>query len=247
MGKEEKVLDLNKLIDNYYNKFKNLLYKERITEGVESIKYISTTEIVPPNYFDKNVYYCDLDKEIFYKEFENIYVIFNDIENSTKILKYCEESQNLCIYIGYIKYSSELLSEIINYFKGKIIEITGDGNYSIIEELNPTLLLKLIEYNNLKKELKILDTIFDKICFITGDSYYFKNIIRNLFLYIFNEFNYKINDLLQKNKINIRFNMRFGCEYGNCKITNFKIGNYLKQDKLIGTIIHKAAHQAQNK
>lgn len=71
------------------------------------------------------------------------------------------------------KVKSKLLSEIINYFKGKIIEITGDGNY-LIEELNPTLLLKLIKYNNLKKELNI-----------KCDNYYFKNIIRNLFLYIF--------------------------------------------------------------
>lgn len=34
---------------------------------------------------------------------------------------------------------------------------------------------------------------------------------------------------------------------GNCKISRINIPNHILQDKLIGSIVHKAAHQASGK
>lgn len=35
--------------------------------------------------------------------------------------------------------------------------------------------------------------------------------------------------------------------FGNCKITRFEIDGHIKLDKLIGTIVNEAAHQATGK
>ena len=265
----DKSLNLLDLIDKYYYQIEKLFLIEK-RAAVEEMRYITTTEIVPPDYFNSGKRMCDTDDKVFYKEFDNIYVIFNDIEKSTKILEYCEKNNLICLYVSYIKYSSELLAEILNYFEGKMIEITGDGNYSIIENLNEHLLCKLVNdnYKNLFKEIKKIryDCHFDCYCNVKFYSRQVehclymekcyskslpteetKNIIRCLLLCVFNIFNCKINKLLKKEYREICFNTRIGCEYGSCKITRFIIGNYLKQDKLIGKIVHKAAHQAQGK
>ena len=263
----DKSLNLLDLIDKYYYQIEKLFLIEK-KAAIEEMRYITTTEIVPSDYFNSGKRMCDTDGKIFYKKFDNIYVIFNDIEKSTQILEYCEKNNLICLYISYIKYSSELLAEILNYFDGKMIEITGDGNYSIIENLDEYLLHKLINdnYKNLFKEIKKIryDCFFDCCCnvklYLQQVECYMeecyskflsiketKNIIRYLLLCVFNIFNCKINKLLKKKHIEICFNTRIGCEYGSCKITRFIIGNYLKQDKLIGEIVHKAAHQAQGK
>lgn len=260
--KEKKSLNLLKLINKYYEQIEKLFIIEE-SVALEEMRYITTTEIVSPDYFNSGKRICDTDDKVFYKEFDNIYVIFNDIEKSTKILEYCEKNNLICLYIGYIKYSSELLAEILNYFDGKMVEITGDGNYSIIENLDKNLLYKLIDDNyDLFKEFRKIR--YDCCCnyelhlqqlkcheYIYNLKYLnlneTKNIIRCLLLCVFNIFNFKINKLLEKKHIKICFNTRIGCEYGSCKITRFIIGNYLKQDKLIGKIVHKAAHQAQGK
>jgi len=265
--KENNTLNLLNLIHKYYLKIESLFYLRKQAEALQEIQYITTTEIVTPDYFNNDKRICDNNGEVFYKELDNIYVIFNDIEKSTKILDYCEKNNLICLYIGYIKYSSELLSEIINYLKGKMIEITGDGNYSIIENLDEHLLYNIVEnnYKDLYREIKY-DCFFDCCCnarlylqqlecylymeeynskFLTVNET--KNIIRYLLLLVFSIFNCKINKFLENKNIEICFNTRVGCEYGSCKITRFIIGNYLKQDKLIGKIVHKAAHQAQGK
>jgi len=72
------------------------------------------------------------------------------------------------------------------------------------------------------------------------------NKIRVLFFYIFAVFNIEIN-LLLENKINNKFLTRIGCKQGACKITRIIIDGHIKQDKLIGAVVHHAAHQSSGK
>jgi hypothetical protein len=259
-NEKNNILDIEKLINQYSIKFKRLLEYEKEIYAYEKLEEVTTiTRLVDDDFFDignGNMNICDYEKKIFYKEFKDIYVIFNDIENSTKILEYCEKNNLLCIYIGYIKYTSELLSEILNYFNGRMIEITGDGNYSIIENLNKIKWYDLIKFNlnYLKNNVYYF---YRKYCIICSKPSwediekikYFEGeeSIVSLLRIIFYIFNREINNLLKNMNIAICFNMRFGCKYGDCKITRFQIKNHVVQDKLIGRIVNKAAHQAQRK
>lgn len=79
--------------------------------------------------------------------------------------------------------------------------------------------------------------------------YYEENlskIVRILFFHIFAIFNIEVNKIL-KNRINNKFLTRVGCKKGRCKITRIDINGHIKQDKLIGGVVHQAAHQASGK
>ena len=58
---------------------------------------------------------------------------------------------------------------------------------------------------------------------------------------------YPINKKLKSLYPDIKFATRVGCKFGNCKITRFEIDGHIKLDKLIGTIVNEAAHQATGK
>jgi len=70
--------------------------------------------------------------------------------------------------------------------------------------------------------------------------------IRTLFFYIFAIFNIEVNSIL-KHRVNNKFLTRIGCKQGLCKITRVNINGHIKQDKLIGAVVHHAAHQASGK
>jgi len=70
--------------------------------------------------------------------------------------------------------------------------------------------------------------------------------IRILFFYIFAIFNTEVN-LMLEDRVNNKFLTRIGCKQGLCKITRVDINGHIKQDKLIGAVVHHSAHQASGK
>lgn len=155
-----------------------------------------------------------------------------------------------------------MLGKILDLLNGQMIECTGDGNYSIFlqEKINIYKIkkygLNFINYdldfealeiymNNFEdKEVNfITSSCKSRVCrFILTDS----KFIRFLFFTIFATFNIEINKYLHL-KIENPFLTRVGCMQGNCKISRINIPNHILQDKLIGSIVHKAAHQASGK
>ncbi|MCG3655061.1 hypothetical protein L5F28_11050 [Aliarcobacter butzleri] len=144
-----------------------------------------------------------------------------------------------------------------------MIECTGDGNYSIFlqEKID---IKKIRKYSNdfidndldFTALLNYMDNFeYKEINFINllvNNSFY-RNIILNnsqfirlVFFTIFATFNIEINKYLDS-KITNPFLTRVGCMQGNCKISRINIPNHILQDKLIGSIVHKAAHQASGK
>ena len=70
--------------------------------------------------------------------------------------------------------------------------------------------------------------------------------IRILFFYVFAIFNTKVNSILE-NRVSNQFLTRIGCKQGLCKITRIVCNGHIKQDKLIGAVVHHASHQASGK
>lgn len=251
---------INKYINLILKSFKDYKEKRILLES-----YTTTTEIVPHNFFDdKNTLLCT-DDNVLLREFNSPIILFNDLKDSTKILEFFESLNLSCAYTAYIYYSSKMLGEILDLFNGQMIECTGDGNYSIFlqEKINITKIRKycndfinddldfvaLKEYkmNFEEKEIRFGFHNFNSFrntfhrLFLNDDSF-----IRYAFFTIFATFNIEVNKYLGL-KIKNPFLTRVGCMQGNCKISRINIPNHILQDKLIGSIVHKAAHQASGK
>lgn len=237
------------LIKKYQTLYLDIL-DTRIEEGLLTAEsHISKTILVPNDFFDnKSTPSCD--GKLKYRDFGETFIIFNDLKGSTEILRKCENLNNICIYTGYIFYSSKLLAEILDLLGGKIVEITGDGNYSIIQkkdfnnEKYENMINKLRTFDIDEKELEE----YENLVTYYDDEINQKSNKLGLFIYfIFAIFNIGINKKLKSLSYDIEFATRVGCKFGNCKITRFEIDGHIKLDKLIGTIVNEAAHQATGK
>lgn len=247
---------IEKYIKNYINSLE-LLTHESSNENYNTITKINNRSDI---------------KDLELANYGNVIVLFTDIKNSTQILETCEEKSILFVYSNYINFSSKLLGEIITIFKGRIIESTGDGNYSIInltkEDFDEILdnrknkfvkkrlkeIMDEISQGTFYKDMKnktYLD-IFDK----KEQNYTLERLefispldekLRTLFFTIFAKFNSEINkiDILEEH--NIKFATRIGCKIGSCQITNITVEQNINQEILIGSVVHKAAHQASGK
>lgn len=247
---------IEKYIKNYINSLE-LLTHESSNENYNTITKINNQSDI---------------KDLELANYGNVIVLFTDIKNSTQILETCEKKSILFVYSNYINFSSKLLGEIITIFKGRIIESTGDGNYSIInltkedfDEILNTNKNKFVKkrlkeiinemseekfYKDMKNKtyLDIFDEneqnyILDRIEIISS----LDEKLRTLFFTIFAKFNSEINKLDILEEHNIKFATRIGCKIGSCQITNIIVNGHINQDKLIGTVVHKAAHQANGK
>lgn len=252
---------INKYILIYVNKLKEIIHKRESRLLTESMNLTTVTNIAPHDFFDSGkVEKCS--DELFMKDFNNPTILFTDLKDSTKILEKCEYMKRTCLYTGYIYYSSCLLADILNLVNGKIIEITGDGTYSIIEEENDDKMKKVLEqfykdFNFHNIDVNDLYTYTHLVGELPFDLHYFIRRcievpksdvnIRNFIFCIFTKFNIEINTFLEANRIDISFFTRVGCKKGPCKITRFKIDGHVHVDKLIGSTVNKAAHQAMGK
>ena len=247
---------LIKLVEKYLQLYFELIESRPRAKMSLEERYVTTTGLVPNDFFeDESSSKCN--KDISYREFGNSYIIFNDLKNSTKLLAECEKLGKECIYMGYIYYTSKLLADILDLLNGKIVEITGDGNYSIIrqtdfkdfkfkviyDELND-----LFVHFNAKKYFKSYQRLFDELeLFGLNDDTQKHEKLRQLIFCVFAVFNIEVNRKLKVYQYNFDFAMRVGCKKGDCKITRFDISNHIRQDKLIGSVVNQAAHQAMGK
>lgn len=248
---------IENIIKNYIKNYIDSLEILTLESGNED--YTTTTKILNIN-------------DLGLLNYGNVIVLFTDIKNSTQILETCEKNSILNVYTNYINFSSKLLGEILTNFNGRIIESTGDGNYSIINLTKDDFIKKLYNKNeNIeRKSLKILLDEMSKETFYKDiknktyldifdekeQNYSLKELedissldekLRTLFFIIFAKFNIEINNIDLLKKYDIKFATRIGCKIGSCKITNITVDGHINQDKLIGTVVHKAAHQASGK
>jgi len=236
------------IIKKYQTLYLDIL-DTRIEEGLLALEgSISQTILVPNDFFDKNSISCD--RELKYRDFGETFIIFNDLKGSTEILRKCENLNKICLYTGYIFYSSKLLAEILDLLGGKIVEITGDGNYSIIQkkdfnnEKYENMINKLRTFDIDEKELEKYENL---VTYYDDETNQKSNKLGLFIYYIFAIFNIGINKKLKSLYPDIKFATRVGCKFGNCKITRFEIAGHIRLDKLIGTIVNEAAHQATGK
>lgn len=248
---------INKYIEFYILMLNNEKEKLSLRES-----YTTYTKIVPKDFFDDgSIDYCGTENTLF-KEFGNPIVLFNDLKNSTKILKETETAKQECVYIAYMQYSSQMLAEILDLINGNMIECTGDGNYSILfeEKIDRLYIRELIEdFMTANKEIITTEKFKnylngfneDEIFFIKERTSFlafidprYSSVLRSFFFKIFATFNILIN---QRLPIRYQFYTRIGCVQGKCKITRIKIDKHIFQDKLIGSVVHAAAHQAGGK
>ena len=190
------------------------------------------------------------------KNFGNPTILFNDLKKSTDLIKELEDKNILYYYSYYMYYSSKMLSEILDAFDAKIVECTGDGHYSILQNMDNLVADKikreysyfcefLCETEKFENYLNAFD--HKENSFIDNRSHLLDvdKIIRKLFFYIFAYFNIEINKLLPKG-MSKKFLMRVGCATGECQIMRIE-NSHIRQDKLIGSVVHKSAHQASGK
>jgi hypothetical protein len=248
---------INKYIELILKSFNKYEEKRILLEN-----YTTQTAIVSHDFFDDKKSLLCTDENILLREFNSPIILFNDLKNSTKVLEFFESLNLSCAYTTYIYYSSKMLGEILDLFDGQMIECTGDGNYSIFlqEKINIT---KIRKYSNdfIDKDLDFIATKEyiknfeeNEVSFIKShfrEPFYrfiLKNdeFIRYVFFTIFATFNTEVNKYLER-KIKNPFLTRIGCMNGDCKISRINIPNHILQDKLIGSIVHKAAHQASGK
>lgn len=247
---------LIKLVEKYLQLYFELIEPRPRTKMSLEERYVTTTDLVPNDFFeDESSSKCN--KDIIYRDFGNSYIIFNDLKNSTKLLDESEKLGKEYIYMGYIYYTSKLLADILDLLSGKIVEITGDGNYSIIKKIDfksfrfkilYDKLDDLFVYFNVKKDFKSYQSLFDEFE-LNGldDDKQTHEQLRQFIFCIFTVFNIEVNRKLKVYQYNFDFAMRVGCKEGNCKITRFNIANHVRQDKLIGSVVNQAAHQAMGK
>jgi len=276
--------EILQIIEKYIQIIKEVLERERLNEEIIQLDYITNTEIVSHDFFsDDNgeISSCDNEQNILFKDFGKPIILFNDLKSSTRLLEELECKGELCIYAIYMYYSSKMMGEILDILNGKMVECTGDGNYSIfleneIDEENfkdksweffyeLEYLFRDKDFRNIQNYIMSFD--IDEIKYISpwllndwNERRYrhfnfrslfhceekLNNQIRVLFFYIFSVFNIKINSLLE-DRINNKFLTRIGCKVGACKITRIISNGHIKQDKLIGAVVHHAAHQASGK
>ena len=237
------------IIKKYQNLYLDIL-DTRIVEGLLTLEHhISQTALVPNDFFDnKSTPSCD--GRLKYRDFGETFIIFNDLKGSTEILRKCENLNKICLYTGYIFYSSKLLAEILDLLGGKIVEITGDGNYSIIQkkdfnnEKYENMINKLRTFDIDEKELEKYENL---VTYYDDETNQKSNKLGLFIYYIFAIFNIGINKKLKSLYPDIKFATRVGCKFGNCKITRFEIAGHIRLDKLIGIIVNEAAHQATGK
>lgn len=254
---------INYIIDKYIKKYINDL---GLTEESANESYNSISNIPKKDNYQLNV------RDLKLSSYGKVIVLFTDIKNATSILETCEEKGMIHIYSNYLNYSSKLLGEIIDIFNGHIIESTGDGNYAIINSTNndvdgilynknnqfvpirTKVILNEIAEEKFYKDIanKIYLDIFDENekNYILEKTKYISSIdekLRTLFFLIYANFNIKINDIPLLKENNIKFATRIGCKIGSCQITNIEVKGHINQEKLIGSIVHKAAHQASGK
>ena len=237
------------IIKKYQNLYLDIL-DTRIVEGLLTLEHhISQTALVPNDFFDnKSTPSCD--GKLKYKDFGETFILFNDLKGSTEILRKCENLNKICLYTGYIFYSSKLLAEILDLLGGKIVEITGDGNYSIIQkkdfnnEKYENMINKLRTFDIDEKELEKYENL---VTYYDDETNQKSNKLGLFIYYIFAIFNIGINKKLKSLYPDIKFATRVGCKFGNCKITRFEIAGHIRLDKLIGIIVNEAAHQATGK
>lgn len=246
-----KIADIiNKYSDLYKKQFKEEFIHESVIENFNTLTRLRGKDIFLNN---KN--------QIKVEDFEKTIILFTDLKNSTNILKKCENN-NILIYIAYMHYSTMLLAEILNLFNGNLIESTGDGTYSIIPNNQMStnnaiddIVIKNGSMIRTKSEVLKYYSIFDiherNYIFEENsskiNSFPYPERIRTLFFLIFAIFNTNINEISQLKKLDIKFLTRIGCKIGSCKVTRLEIYQHISQDKLIGSIVHEAAHQASGK
>lgn len=226
---------INKYIVIYVNKLKEIIDKRESGLLRESVNYMTVTSIVPHDFFESGKIERCSDK-LFMKDFNNPTILFTDLKDSTKILEKCESLGRTCIYTGYIYYSSCLLADILNLVNGKIVEITGDGTYSIIEEDNDNKIERFLKAFYSSYNLNDIDNI-DLFTYINivgelpGDihsirrCYEVANIdikLRNFIFCIFTKFNIEINKFLEAYGIDISFFTRVGCKKAHAKSQDLK-------------------------
>lgn len=241
---------INKYSELYKKQFKEEIILESALENFNTLTRLSGKDIFQNN---KN--------QIKFEDFEKTIILFTDLKNSTNILKKCENN-NILIYIAYMHYSTMLLAEILNLFNGNLIESTGDGTYSIIPNNQMSMnnaiddiVIKNGSMIRTNSEVLKYYSIFDihEMNYIFEEnsskinSFPYPERIRTLFFLIFAIFNTNINEISQLKKLDIKFLTRIGCKIGSCKVTRLEIYQHISQDKLIGSIVHEAAHQASGK
>ncbi len=239
---------------------------------IKEANFITNTTLVSNTFFDNGDIYGSCNNEdVKFKDFGKVIILFNDLKASSLLLEYLEDEDQTCLYAIYMYYSTKMLAEILEQIGGKVVESTGDGNYSILQDikyLDISVILqkannffdkyfhsdKIITTDEWKIYMEefegeqLLTNIFsgNKISVlllsVRGDL--FSEYLRCLFFTIFSAFNIRINDFLS---IDIPFFTRVGCKSGICKITRIEIDGHIQQDKLIGSVVHRAAHQASGK
>lgn len=242
-----------KLIDKYSHEYLKTIGKsdELILEhGIED--YTSVSRLVTNDIFKQDI------KGIKIADFKDTIILFTDLKDSTKILNKCGNN-NILIYIAYMHYSTMLLADILSLIDGTLIESTGDGTYSIIRDdssfmKNGINLFILDHYEKIKNETEYQDYLkyfyINEIKVITNINkklYTYEDKIRLFFFTIFWFFNIFVNDTPLLKKLDIKFLTRIGCKIGSCKVTRLEIYKHISQDKLVGSIVHEAAHQASGK
>ena len=268
-GAEPEKDKILKIIFKYIELLKDTLSDSGKNLSFES--FITSTTLVANDFFDGNLSRCSQDKKILLKDFGTPTILFNDLKNSTKLLEEIEHSNIDCLYVAYMYYSSQMIADILDLFGGVMVECTGDGNYSIftedridiksIDKLGKDFLKNYNEEISLHaqqeymsnfddSELEGIDrvySVFNHQCLQeVFKSAVCSSCIRRLFFRIFLMFNVEINKIAS-GYINNKFLTRVGCKKGACKITRIQIDNHIKQDKLIGSVVHHAAHQASGK
>ena len=213
-----------------------------IMDSIGLEEHVTVTNIVPHDFFS--------GEGGILKDFGSPTILFNDLKDSTKLLKELESEDILYYYSFYMHYSSKMLSEILDEFNGKMVECTGDGNYSIFDKENDKLLREYAYFQELcygeSQFNSYLDNFDEKEKeFIKTSPYMFDEKLRQLFFYIFSIFNIKVNYLL-RGKIDKKFLTRVGCVTGKCQIMRIE-NSHIRQDKLIGSVVHNSAHQASGK
>jgi len=270
------------IISKYVKILQELLKQSEGHDRTFLESYVTQTNIVPHDFFDEEEDFCDQKGKILLKDFGAPYMLFNDLKNSTELLEHFENESFVCFYTAYIYYSSKMLGEILNLFGGKMVECTGDGNYSIFLEDDIQISRLVIEGYNFNKNYCLKDNELKRYLQAFSDDekeglfvnrhtrigrllsrchsvheiedcekmlLNYCNIekyIRFLFFMIFAKFNKEINSILPQN-ITKKFFTRIGCLQGNCKITKIEVKGHISQQKLIGSAVHKAAHQASGK
>lgn len=252
--------EIMKIVYKYIDLYIQMLKGQREELSIRE-SFITHTEIVPKDFFDDGgISYCG-NKDVLVKEFGTPIILFNDLKNSTYILEKAELANEECIYIAYMQYSSQMLADILDLMNGSMIESTGDGNYSILfdEKIDRSYIGQLIESFMTENTTIITPKIFSgylngfdeiEVSFIKRTTFLsfmdpsYSSTLRSFFFKIFATFNILINKRLP---IRYHFHTRVGCLRGKCKITRIRIDKHISQDKLIGSVVHAAAHQAGGK